>query len=65
MTVPTPENANLQIRMTNKGRLEAYWKGEKLPCVRITVDAERGERADVTLSFVGPYVNLNTQSDET
>ncbi|PRA53830.1 hypothetical protein CQ062_13505 [Ochrobactrum sp. MYb68] len=64
MAVPTPEKANLQIRMTNKGKLRAFWKGEELPCIKISVDAYRMQRAEVTLSFVGPQVNLNTEPDD-
>ncbi|MFC6487362.1 hypothetical protein [Nitratireductor sp. GCM10026969] len=64
MTIPTPENANLEIRMDAKGRLGAYWKGERLPTTDIQMSNPRGERATVSLSFLGPSVKLNTDTEE-
>lgn len=64
MAIPTPATANLEIRMSNKGKLEAYWRGERLPCISITLDADRPNRASVELRFIGPQVMLTTQADE-
>lgn len=65
MAIPTPETAHLKILMDKKGRLKAFWRGERLPtteihCTQVGMD----KRATVALSFIGPCVNLDTEPDE-
>lgn len=63
MAFPTPATSHLEIRMSNKGKLEAFWKGDRLTTFEIDISHCKGERADVRLRFVGPQVKLSTQPD--
>lgn len=61
MTFPNPANANLKITLTQKGKLEVSWKGEKLPATGVELLQSYGNRADVVLRFSGLQIQLDTE----
>ncbi|WMT90151.1 hypothetical protein [Pelagibacterium sp. H642] len=64
MSEPKSSAAHVEIRMTDKGKLQAFWKGERLPCVEISVSATGTDRAAVVLRLAGPQVKLATESGD-
>lgn len=62
MGIPKPSEALLKVVMTEKGRLEFQHKGETLPGVMaISCSHDRGERATVTVTFIGLADRLETE----
>jgi hypothetical protein len=57
-----PANASLQVLLTDKGKMEFYHEGVKLPGV-IGIDCKQvpGERATVTVTFIGLAVQFATE----
>jgi hypothetical protein len=65
MAQPTPETARLKIVMTNRGLLRALYDGEPIAgVIKIECNHELGSRAIITLTFIGPSVNFETEPDE-
>lgn len=64
MAIPFPQNSNLEIRLSAEGRLQAYWKGDRLPTNEIQISWDLGNRACITLSFSGLQVKLATEVAE-
>lgn len=62
MAIPAPGTSNLELRMNNRGRLEAFWKGDRLPAIEVNVNNVKGERAEISLRFVGLQVKLSTET---
>lgn len=58
MAIISPSTAKVEIRQDQRGKLTAYFEGERIPATQINVQSTRGERAEITLTLIGSTVRF-------